>query len=154
MAHFYLNSTSNTSVNWIIWILLTLLCWPEVILLSGGHCIVIVLNNSFQALQNANCTLICVSTFFICKLQQCLVHYFVIFKYLKIFFSNFIIWEWLAIGFFLLFFQQPLGFAADKNCVVQVRIGFWSKDYQCPCTRYFVSITGWNKQKTKDLPFI
>ena len=35
----YLNSTQNTSVNWIIRLLLSLLCWPKVILLSGGHCI-------------------------------------------------------------------------------------------------------------------
>jgi hypothetical protein len=34
----YLNSTQNTSVNWISWLLLSFLCWPKVILLSGGHC--------------------------------------------------------------------------------------------------------------------
>ncbi len=38
LAHLYLNSTQNTSVNWIIRLLLSLLCWPKVILLSGGHC--------------------------------------------------------------------------------------------------------------------
>ncbi len=38
MAHLYFNSTQNTSVNWIIRLLLSLLCWPKVILLSGGHC--------------------------------------------------------------------------------------------------------------------
>ncbi len=38
LAHWYLNSTQNTSVNWIIRLLLWLLCWPKVILLSGGHC--------------------------------------------------------------------------------------------------------------------
>ena len=35
----YLNSTQNTSVNWIIRLMLSLLCWPKAILLSGGHCI-------------------------------------------------------------------------------------------------------------------
>ena len=34
----YLNSTQNTSVNWIIPLLLSVLHWPKVILLSGGHC--------------------------------------------------------------------------------------------------------------------
>ena len=34
----YLNSTQNTSVNWIIRILLSLLYWPKVILLGGVHC--------------------------------------------------------------------------------------------------------------------
>ncbi len=38
LAHLFLNSTQNTSVNWIIRLLLSLLCWPKVILLSGGHC--------------------------------------------------------------------------------------------------------------------
>ncbi len=38
LAHLYLNSTQNTSAYWIIRLLLSLLCWPEVILLSGGHC--------------------------------------------------------------------------------------------------------------------
>ncbi len=33
----YFNSAQNTSVNWIIRLLLALLCWPKVILLSGGH---------------------------------------------------------------------------------------------------------------------
>ncbi len=35
----YINSTQSTSVNWIIWLALLLLCRPKVILLSGGHCI-------------------------------------------------------------------------------------------------------------------
>ncbi len=35
----YLNSTQKTLVNWIIRLLLSILCWPKVILLSGGHCI-------------------------------------------------------------------------------------------------------------------
>ena len=39
LAHLYLNSTQNTSVNWIIRLLLSLVCRPKVILLSGGHCI-------------------------------------------------------------------------------------------------------------------
>ncbi len=39
LAHLYLNSTQNTSVNWILRLLLSLLCWPKVIQLSGGHCI-------------------------------------------------------------------------------------------------------------------
>ncbi len=30
--------TQNTSINWIIQLLLSLLCWPKVILLSSGHC--------------------------------------------------------------------------------------------------------------------
>ncbi len=30
----------NTRVNWIIWLLLSLLLWFKVIILSGGHCIV------------------------------------------------------------------------------------------------------------------
>ena len=34
----YLNSTQNTSVNWIIRILLSLLYCPKVNLLGGGHC--------------------------------------------------------------------------------------------------------------------
>ncbi len=34
----YLNSTQSTQVNWIIWLLLSLLCRPNVILLSGEHC--------------------------------------------------------------------------------------------------------------------
>ncbi len=36
LAHLYLNSTQNTSVNWTIRLLLSLLCWPKVILISGG----------------------------------------------------------------------------------------------------------------------
>ena len=53
LVSLYLNSTQNTSFNWIIWLLLSLLCWPEVILLSDGHCIqkqllqlILTLNNS------------------------------------------------------------------------------------------------------------
>ncbi len=38
MAPLYFSNTQNTSVNWIIRLLLSLLCWPKVILLSGGHC--------------------------------------------------------------------------------------------------------------------
>jgi len=34
MAPLYFNSTHNTLVNWIIRLLLSLLCWPKVILLS------------------------------------------------------------------------------------------------------------------------
>ncbi len=41
LPHLYLNSTQNTSVNWIIRLLLSLLLWPKVILLNGGHCIFI-----------------------------------------------------------------------------------------------------------------
>ena len=33
----YLNSAQKTSINRIIWLLFFLLCWPKVILLSGGH---------------------------------------------------------------------------------------------------------------------
>ncbi len=39
LAPLFINSTQNTSVNWIIRLLLSLLCQPKVILLSGGHCI-------------------------------------------------------------------------------------------------------------------
>ena len=38
----YLNSTQKPSVNWIIRLMLSLLCWPKVILLSGGHCILVL----------------------------------------------------------------------------------------------------------------
>ncbi len=38
MPLLYFNSTQNTSVNCIIPLLLSLLCWPKVILLGGGHC--------------------------------------------------------------------------------------------------------------------
>ena len=34
----YLNSTQNTLVDCISWLLLSLLCWHKLILLSGGHC--------------------------------------------------------------------------------------------------------------------
>ncbi len=44
LALLHLNSTQTTSVNWIIRLLLSLLCWPKVILLSGGHCINFVWN--------------------------------------------------------------------------------------------------------------
>ncbi len=46
LAHLFINSTQNTSVNWIIRLLLSLLCWPKVILLSGGHCTCIRVNKS------------------------------------------------------------------------------------------------------------
>ncbi len=39
LAQICINSTQNTSVNWIIRLLLSLSCRPKVILLSGGHCI-------------------------------------------------------------------------------------------------------------------
>ena len=39
MVPLYLNSTQNMLVNWIIRQLLSILCWPKVIILSGGHCI-------------------------------------------------------------------------------------------------------------------
>ena len=38
LVPFYTNSTQKASVNWIIRLLLSLLYWPKVILLSGGHC--------------------------------------------------------------------------------------------------------------------
>ncbi len=38
LAKVYINRAQNTSVNWIIRLLLSLLCQPKVILLSGGHC--------------------------------------------------------------------------------------------------------------------
>ena len=34
----YKNNIQKTSFNWIIRLLLSLLCWPKVILLSGRHC--------------------------------------------------------------------------------------------------------------------
>ncbi len=34
----FLNSTQNTPFKWIIWLVLSFLCWPKVILLSSGHC--------------------------------------------------------------------------------------------------------------------
>ncbi len=39
LAQVYINRAQNTSVNWIIRLLLSLVWWPKVILLSGGHCI-------------------------------------------------------------------------------------------------------------------
>ncbi len=39
LAQLYINSTQNTSVNWIIRLLLSLMRRLKVILLSGGHCI-------------------------------------------------------------------------------------------------------------------
>ncbi len=39
LTRLYFNSIQNTSVNWIIHLLLSLLFWPKVILLSGRHCI-------------------------------------------------------------------------------------------------------------------
>ncbi len=41
----YLNSTQNTSVNWISRLLLSFLCWPKVILLSSGHCNYLIIDN-------------------------------------------------------------------------------------------------------------
>jgi hypothetical protein len=38
-AQLYIDRAQNVSVNWIIRWLFSLLCRPEVILLSGGHCI-------------------------------------------------------------------------------------------------------------------
>ncbi len=38
LAQLYINSAQNSSVNWNIRLLLSLSCWPKVILLSGGHC--------------------------------------------------------------------------------------------------------------------
>jgi len=38
MALLYFNSAQNTLVNWIIRLLLLLLCWPKVILLRGEYC--------------------------------------------------------------------------------------------------------------------
>ncbi len=35
----FLNSPQNTSLKWIIWLLLSFLRWPKVILLSDGNCI-------------------------------------------------------------------------------------------------------------------
>jgi hypothetical protein len=38
LAYLYLDSVQNTSANWIIRLLLLPLCWPKVIILSGGNC--------------------------------------------------------------------------------------------------------------------
>ncbi len=38
LVPWYLNSTQNTMVNWVIRLLLSILYWPKVILLSGGLC--------------------------------------------------------------------------------------------------------------------
>jgi len=54
----YLNSSQNTFVNWIIQLLLSLLCWPKVIPLSGGHCIIkkAVCNRNWQDMvRRINC---------------------------------------------------------------------------------------------------
>jgi hypothetical protein len=42
MAPLCINSTQNMSFNWIIRLLISLLCRPKVILISGGHCILII----------------------------------------------------------------------------------------------------------------
>ncbi len=42
LVHLYLNSTQHTSVNCIILLLLSVLCRPKVILLSGVHCTMII----------------------------------------------------------------------------------------------------------------
>jgi hypothetical protein len=39
LAKLCINRAQNTSVNWIIRLLLSFLCWLKVILLNGGHCI-------------------------------------------------------------------------------------------------------------------
>ncbi len=41
LAPLCLSISQNMSANWIIWLLLSFLCRPKVILLSGGHCIFI-----------------------------------------------------------------------------------------------------------------
>ncbi len=46
LAQLNISSAKNSSVNWIIRLLLSLLCWPKVIL-SSGHCIVPKLFRSF-----------------------------------------------------------------------------------------------------------
>ncbi len=46
LTQLYINSAQNTSVNWIIWLLLSHKCRPKVILLSGGHCICSILLDS------------------------------------------------------------------------------------------------------------
>ena len=38
LTRLYLNSAQKMSVNWIIRLVLSLLCWPRMILLSGRHC--------------------------------------------------------------------------------------------------------------------
>jgi hypothetical protein len=41
LTQLYIDKAQNKSVNWISRLLLSLLCWSEVILLSGGHCILL-----------------------------------------------------------------------------------------------------------------
>ena len=38
LIQLYLHSTQKVLRNWIVWLLLSLLCWPKVILLIGEHC--------------------------------------------------------------------------------------------------------------------
>ncbi len=49
LAQLYINSAQNTSVNWNIRLLLSLLCRPKVILLSGGHYVKLFFSNAFAA---------------------------------------------------------------------------------------------------------
>ncbi len=52
LASLYINNTQNTSVNWIIRLLLSLLCGLKVILLSGGHYITILKSSrNFQSIK-------------------------------------------------------------------------------------------------------
>ncbi len=62
LVHLYLNSTQNTSVNKIIWLLLSLIRWPKAILLNGGHCTWI--NSSLSVSQLEKFGLICCIRFF------------------------------------------------------------------------------------------
>jgi hypothetical protein len=39
LSRLYIDNAQNTLVNWTIRLLLSLLCRPKVIQLSGGHCI-------------------------------------------------------------------------------------------------------------------
>ncbi len=52
LAQLHKNSAQNTSVNCIIRLLLSLLCRPKVILLSGGHCTLKSLSSAFNDLLN------------------------------------------------------------------------------------------------------
>ncbi len=53
LVQLYINSTQNTSANWIIRLLLSILCLPKMILFSGVHCIFLL---SFHFLVNLRVT--------------------------------------------------------------------------------------------------
>ncbi len=54
LAPLYIDNTQNISVKWIIWLLLSLLCRPKAILLSGWHCILLLFLHYFCFQVNSN----------------------------------------------------------------------------------------------------